>query len=94
MDVDERVLAIAEGLGLRHIDADCVPADWNWTAERVFGHVISEARDGAIVCLHDGIPPDGGSGTENRLATVAATRLLLRRRDVRYVTVTQLMACV
>lgn len=94
MDADERVLTIAEGLGLRHVHADILPADWVWPAQVTVDHVTKLWRDGSVVCLHDGVPPGGGTGAATRTATVEATRMLLNVPGVRYVTVTELLACV
>lgn len=77
---DERVDRIAAELGLTHVGATCVPDDWATDdAEAVARVVLSELRPGAVVSLHDGIPPDGGSSacTQSRQPTVDAVRLIL-----------------
>lgn len=77
---DERVNGIAADLGLTHVGASCVPDDWATDdAEAVARVVLSELRPGAVVSLHDGIPPDGGSQrcTQSRQPTVEAVRLIL-----------------
>lgn len=77
---DERVNRIAAELGMTHVDATCVPDDWATDdAEAVARVVLSELRPGAVVSLHDGIPPDGGSSgcTQSRQPTVEAVRMIL-----------------
>lgn len=77
---DDRVDQIAAELGMTHVGATCVPDDWATDdAEAVARVVLSELRPGAVVSLHDGIPPDGGSSgcTQSRQPTVEAVRLIL-----------------
>lgn len=79
-DRDDRVDAIAAELRMTHVGATCVPDDWATDdAEAVARVVLSELRPGAVVSLHDGIPPDGGSSacTKSRQPTVEAVRLIL-----------------
>src|SRR5439155_973088 len=64
---NERTDRIAAGLGMTHVGFTCDPGDWNapdanWIADYVIGGLC----DGAIVDLHDGIPPNGGTGTRTR----------------------------
>jgi len=82
---DERVDAIAADLGLNpeQTGADVVPDDWMLTdgdeiARRVL-HGLSGRGNQGVVCLHDGIPPDGGSSrcTDSRQPTVDAVKLIL-----------------
>lgn len=71
---------IAGELGLTHVGADVVPDDWcKVDAEEIARIVLSEAGPGKVVCLHDGIPPDGRSEscTQSRQPTVDAVRLIL-----------------
>ena len=77
---DGRVNAIAAGLGLAHVGADIVPDDWMASdPEAVAAAVLSELAPGKVVCLHDGVPPGGGSThcTPSRDITVAALALIL-----------------
>lgn len=81
--MDERVDAIARDFGLAHVGADIVPEDC-FTNDALFiaERVIEAARnrdDSPVVCLHDGIPPDGGSSscTQSRQPTVDAVRIIL-----------------
>lgn len=65
-------------MGLVHVGATVIPDDWaKDDPEEIARLVLSEAVDGSVVCLHDGIPPGGGNGTASRAATVEATRLIL-----------------
>lgn len=83
---DDRVDLIAREFGLtRHIGADIVPEDCFTEdavliAERVLHrHAAGDDQHSAIVSLHDGIPPDGGSEhcTQSRQPTVDAVRMIL-----------------
>jgi peptidoglycan/xylan/chitin deacetylase (PgdA/CDA1 family) len=77
---------------LRSID----PADWRETnAERIVASVLEQVRPGAIVCLHDALPPAEPRGTPDRTATVAAVPAILdglAERGYRALTVSQLLA--
>ncbi len=69
---------VAAGLGMRNRGGGIDPLDWKHTdAVMIADNVLMKARAGATVCLHDGIPPDGGNGTDSRRPTVAALRLIL-----------------
>ena len=72
--------SIAAGIGLEHVGADIVPDDWMASdPEAVAAAVLSELAPGKVVCLHDGVPPGGGSThcTASRDVTVAALALIL-----------------
>jgi len=58
--VDERIEAIACELGLRHTRSDVAPPDWHarWSAKLTATFVLQQVRDGAVIGLHDGIPPN------------------------------------
>jgi len=87
-DTDERVNRIATELGMTHVGCTLDPGDWMNTAERIVARV-SQAKDNDIVDLHDGIPPDGGTGAPTRQATVDALPHILAL-DAEFVTVTEL----
>jgi peptidoglycan-N-acetylglucosamine deacetylase len=76
---------------LRSVD----PADWSLdSADEIVERVLEVVRAGDIVCLHDGISP-GNSGTGSREPTAAAVARLvpaLLERDLRPVTVSELLA--
>ena len=75
-----RVGGIAAGLGLTHVGASIIPDDWmSDDSEAIARVVLSELKPGAVVSLHDGIPPDGGSDrcTASRMPTVEAVRMIL-----------------
>jgi peptidoglycan/xylan/chitin deacetylase (PgdA/CDA1 family) len=91
----ERVARIAGRLSLGPVVMWSIdPADWRQpAAEPIVEHVLGRLAPGAIVDLHDGIPPNS-NGEPSRQATVDAVALLLpelRRRRYRLVTVTQLL---
>lgn len=75
---------------LRSVD----PADWNLdSADEIVDRVLAAVGPGDIVCLHDGMPLDGG-GTATRTATAEAVERLvpaLLERDLRPVTVSELL---
>lgn len=79
-DHDDRVDRQAGELGLRHVGASIVPDDWSLAdPAEIVARVLAAAQPGGVVCLHDGIPPDGGNGTASRQATVDAVRILLEQ---------------
>lgn len=89
-DTDERTIAIAQNLGLRHVGAHVDPGDWaELDADAIFERSATRLKDGAIVDLHDGIPPNGGTGTSTRQPTVDAVARLLDA-EARFVTVSGL----
>ncbi len=91
LDVDERVTRIGRQAGAFHVGADVIPGDWNCgDAQEIAQRVLSNLSDGEVVLLHDGIPPDGGSGTKTRKPTVSAVALLLDTPDVSWCKVSDL----
>ncbi len=75
---NEEIDLTAAALGLTHMGADIIPDDWRKDdPEHIADLVISRASPKAIVCLHDGMPPDGGNGVSHRQATVDAVRIIL-----------------
>ena len=96
-DTDFRVARIARASGLeRTVLRSIDPADWNEPdPAEISRTVLDESRPGAIVCLHDGIPPRGPSGTPTREPTVDAVATIvpeLARSGYALVTVTELLA--
>ena len=87
-DHDARVDGIALNMGMTHVGCTVNTGDWNEPrAERIAQLVTSTLSDGAIIDMHDGLPPDGGSGTASRQPTVDATGLILPTAGVEWVTV-------
>ena len=78
-DVDERVETIAAGLRLAHTRGDVAPADWHERSTPAFiaTMVLQHLAAGAVVGLHDGVPPD--SAPASRQATVDALATILPR---------------
>ena len=75
-------------MGMTHVGCTVNTGDWNEPrAERIAQLVTSTLSDGAIIDLHDGLPPDGGTGTKDRQPTVDATGLILPTAGVEWVTV-------
>lgn len=91
-DMNDRVVEWGEREYLRHVGAMIDPADWRSDAETIERRVLSPAfKDGAIIDLHDGIPPDGGSGTNTRQPTVdAVARILERNPETEFVTASEI----
>lgn len=81
--IDDRADVIGRDLGMTHIGADIVPDDWRLNDATIIAERVIEAArtagDNPVVCLHDGIPPDGGSThcTSSRQPTVDAVRIIL-----------------
>jgi peptidoglycan/xylan/chitin deacetylase (PgdA/CDA1 family) len=91
----ERVARAAGGLSVGPVVMWSVdPADWRRPeAEPIVDQVLKEIAAGAIVDLHDGIPPNS-AGEPSRQATVdAVARLLpeLQKRGFELVTVSRLL---
>jgi peptidoglycan/xylan/chitin deacetylase (PgdA/CDA1 family) len=78
-DHDARVDAIAAELGLRHVDGDVTPPDWRpgLSAKVIATLVLGGAVPGAVIGLHDGIPPREASATATRQPTVDALAAIL-----------------
>ncbi len=78
LSISELVYALASFLGMKHREGGIDPLDWKHaSADRIAENVVARATPGATVCLHDGIPPDGGNGTDSRQPTVDALRQIL-----------------
>jgi peptidoglycan/xylan/chitin deacetylase (PgdA/CDA1 family) len=95
-DVDERVAAIAARLGLAHTRGDIAPADWHQrsSAPVIATFVLQQVRHGAVVGLHDGIPPNAagvGSSRQPTVDAVAAIVPRLRERGYECVTASALL---
>jgi peptidoglycan-N-acetylglucosamine deacetylase len=94
---DYRVADVARAAGLeRTVLRSVDPADWNEPDPNAIAErVLTRARRGSIVCLHDALPPRGASGIPTRQPTVDALLQLvpqLVRRGFRLVTVRELLA--
>jgi peptidoglycan-N-acetylglucosamine deacetylase len=95
-DVDARVTAIAERLGLAHTRGDVRPPDWDerCTASFITTFVLQQAHSGCVVGLHDGVAPKRSSARESRQATVDAVATIvprLQERGLECVTATTLL---
>ena len=85
--VDSSVVATAGALGMQTILWDVDPADWtNPGSGAVYSRIVSAARRGSIILMHDG----GGdrSGTLAALPRIIDT---LRGRGYRFATVSELL---
>lgn len=78
--VDERVDRVAAELGLVHTPSNVSPPDWRagWSAPLTITFVTKQITDGAIICLHDGVPPADTEGA-TRQPTVDAVASILTR---------------
>ena len=94
-NIDERVLALASSLGLRHTHGDVTPPDWDprCTAAYIAAFVLARAQPGIIIGLHDGVPPHMQRPGATRQPTVDAVAEILPRlaaRGLECVTASQL----
>ncbi len=72
-------------MGLSGVHWTVVGMDWKWDAPRIAQHVLDRARQGGIVCLHDG---DRTRPKANRVQTLEAVQTIvprLRDRGFRFV---------
>lgn len=78
-DRDARVDRIAAELGLRHARGDVAPPDWHRqaTAGLIATLVLQGVAPGAIVGLHDGVPPQEDAAAVTRQPTVDAVATML-----------------
>jgi peptidoglycan/xylan/chitin deacetylase (PgdA/CDA1 family) len=95
--VDARVRAAVEDFGLQEVGCSMMPWDWEWDADRIVSFVLDRLRPGAIVCMHDGRPPDEAPelSRPTREETVRAVAQILEAmadRGLRSVTVSELLA--
>jgi len=85
--VDSSVIASAGDLGMRTINWDVDPRDWsNPGTGAIYSNIVSHARPGSIVLMHDG----GGSRGET-LAALPQVIDNLRARGYRFATVSELL---
>jgi peptidoglycan/xylan/chitin deacetylase (PgdA/CDA1 family) len=96
-DSDERVNAAVGQLGLQEVWYSSMPGDWELPAEETVTRVLDDLRPGAIVCLHDGRPPDEPAALSDptREATAEAVGGILEAMDaggLKAVTVSELLA--
>jgi peptidoglycan/xylan/chitin deacetylase (PgdA/CDA1 family) len=97
-DVDERVSALAAAAGLVHTPGTITPPDWTPTARGavIATIVLQLVGPGAIIGLHDGIPPaETREPGASRAATVDAVATFLprlRQRGYECVTASDLLA--
>ena len=65
--------------------------DWNWfrtrTSESVVGRVLKQARDGAIVVIHDGWHKKQGADRQYAVTATAALAPQLRQRGFTFGTI-------
>jgi peptidoglycan/xylan/chitin deacetylase (PgdA/CDA1 family) len=93
-EADERVRRALGESGLVEIGCSIAPEDYHWPAERIATFALERLQPGAIVDMHDGGPPQSGSG-QTRAATVEALDLILRemkRQNLHSVTISKLPA--
>lgn len=76
LDTNSKVNRQAARLGLRHVGATIDTYDFRVSADEIVERAMA-ASDGDVILLHDGIPPNGGSGTDTRQATVDALPSIL-----------------
>jgi peptidoglycan/xylan/chitin deacetylase (PgdA/CDA1 family) len=80
-DVDDRVVAVAARLGLSHTRSDVAPPDWDarCTAGFIATFVLNQAREDAVIGLHDGLPPARTRSSDSRAETVRAVETFVPR---------------
>ena len=85
--VDSGVIATAGSLGMRTIDWDVDPRDWSLPGTgAIYSDIVSHARDGSIILMHDGGGPRGET-----LAALPRVIDTLRARGFGFATVSELL---
>src|SRR3954447_1336867 len=85
--VDAGIVATAGSLGMRTIDWDVDPQDWSLPGTgAIYSTIVSHARNGSIVLMHDG----GGPRSET-LTALPQVIDSLRARGFGFATVTELL---
>jgi peptidoglycan/xylan/chitin deacetylase (PgdA/CDA1 family) len=95
-NVDERVVALASVLGLRHTPGDVTPPDWDPRCNAAFiaAFVLARVQPSSVIGLHDGVPPHMQGRGATRQPTVDALAEILPRlaaRGLECVTASQLI---
>jgi peptidoglycan/xylan/chitin deacetylase (PgdA/CDA1 family) len=95
-NVDDRVESIAASLGLTHTRGDVAPPDWHPGAISAVTatFVLQQVEPGAMINLHDGVPPSEAGAGHSRQPTVDAVATIvprLRERGYECVTASQLL---
>lgn len=78
-------------LGLAGMMWSVLGRDWKWPAERVVGTVVRGARNGAILCLHDGRELEPAPEIAATLHAVDAIIPRLKQRGLRFLTASELL---
>jgi len=85
--VNAGVIATAGSLGMRTITWDVDPQDWSLPGtEAIYSNIVSHARDGSIILMHDGGGPRGET-----LAALPRIIDTLRARGFGFATVSALL---
>jgi peptidoglycan-N-acetylglucosamine deacetylase len=85
--VNAGIIATAGSLGMRTINWDVDPQDWSLPGtEAIYSNVVSHARNGSIILMHDG----GGPRSET-LAALPRIIDTLRARGFGFATVSELL---
>jgi peptidoglycan/xylan/chitin deacetylase (PgdA/CDA1 family) len=85
--VDSGVIATAGSLGMRTINWDVDPRDWSLPGtEAIYSNIVSHARSGSIILMHDGGGPRGET-----LAALPRVIDTLRARGFGFATVSELL---
>ena len=85
--VDAGVIGTAGSLGMRTINWDVDPQDWSLPGtEAIYSSIVSHARNGSIVLMHDGGGPRGET-----LAALPRVIDTLRARGFGFATVSELL---
>jgi peptidoglycan-N-acetylglucosamine deacetylase len=84
---DSSVIAAAGNLGMRTVNWDVDPRDWSLPGSgAIYSNVVSHARPGSIILMHDGGGPRGET-----LAALPQVIDTLRARGYRLTTVSELL---
>jgi peptidoglycan/xylan/chitin deacetylase (PgdA/CDA1 family) len=80
-----------ERLGLLGVMWGTIGKDWKWPAKRISEFVVKRARQGEIICLHDGRMTEVAPDIAATLEAVDKIIPELKQRGLRFETVSQIL---
>ena len=79
-----------EKLNLTGVMWTAIGRDWKWSASKISKLLLNQAKDGAILCLHDGRALQASPDIQATLETVKFILPILKERGFSLETVTEI----